>query len=88
MDLWGYRDRDTARLAGVQRKFKPEGMSLTATEEHREIGLALDFEPPLQGYFIVTTAPDDAVLQRIAGEAVLAQKAQGRDIAISMWGWA
>ena len=87
VDLWGYRDRDSARLVGVQCKLKAEGVKLTATEVHREIGLALDFKPPLQEYFIVTTAPDDVELQRIAREAVLAQKAQGRDIAISIWGW-
>jgi hypothetical protein len=52
-----------------------------------EITKALEFQPPLREYFIVTTASDDGNLQRVARELAVQQGTAGRQINVSVWGW-
>jgi cellulose synthase operon protein C len=87
VDIFGFRNEETARPAGIQCKLKGHGKRLTEKEVRDEIAGALEFQPSLREYFIVTTAPDDGNLQRVARELAVQQGNAGRQINISVWGW-
>jgi cellulose synthase operon protein C len=87
VDIFGFRNEDTTRPAGVQCKLKADGKRLTEKEVRDETKKALEFQPLLPEYFIVTTASDDGNLQRVAREIALRQGTAGRQINISVWGW-
>ena len=53
-----------------------------------EVNKALKFEPLLSEYYIVTTAPDDTKLQRLALRlSVSASKERQIDLNVRVWGW-
>ncbi|WP_108462916.1 tetratricopeptide repeat protein [Devosia naphthalenivorans] len=87
VDLFGYRKEDTARTVGIQCKLKGPGKKLTANEVREEVAKALTFKPPLKEYFIVTTAPDDAVMQELARELTAEHSQTAHPIRIQIWGW-
>ena len=87
VDLFGFRNQDTARPVGIQCKLKGEGKQLSEKEVRDEAKMALTFEPALREYFIVTTAPDDGNLQRIARELTIEAANSGRSMMINVWGW-
>jgi tetratricopeptide (TPR) repeat protein len=87
VDIFGFRNEDTTRPAGIQCKLKTNGKRLTEKEVRDEITKALDFRPSLREYIIVTTAPDDGNLQRVARELAVQQGNAGRQINIGVWGW-
>jgi cellulose synthase operon protein C len=87
VDIFGFRNEDTARPAGIQCKLKADGKRLTEKEVRDELSKALEFEPRLREYFIVTTAADDGNLQRVVRELAVQQGNAGRQINISVWGW-
>ena len=66
VDLTGLRDGQPERVVGVQCKLKGEGQKLTEAEVRAEVEKALTFLPPLSEYIIVTTAPDDEKIQKLA----------------------
>jgi tetratricopeptide (TPR) repeat protein len=45
------------------------------------------FQPPLTEFILVTTAPDDAKIQKAARLLELEVRAAGRALTISVWGW-
>ena len=88
VDLTGLRDGQPDQIVGVQCRLKSEGQILTDAEVRKEVEKALTFTPPLAEYFIVTTAPDDEKLQRLAHElSISASKDRDRPIKIRVWGW-
>jgi tetratricopeptide (TPR) repeat protein len=87
VDIFGFRNADTARPVGIQCKLKEEGKRLTEKEVRDEIEKALGFRPLLGEYFIVTTSRDEGDLQQLARELAVEQRQSGRQITINVWGW-
>lgn len=87
LDLIGRRNGAADRIVGVQCKLKGEGRKLSEAEVRREVGRALRYTPKLREYFIITTAPDDTSMQRVALSLQAYQFSRGRDVAIEIWGW-
>lgn len=88
VDLTGLRDGQPDQIVGVQCRLKSEGQILTDAEVRTELEKALTFTPPLSEYFIVTTAPDDEKLQRLAHElSISASKDRDGPLKTRIWGW-
>jgi cellulose synthase operon protein C len=87
VDLFGVRNEDTTRSVGIQCKLKGEGKRLTEKEVREEVRKAMNFQPPLREYFIVTTASDEGNLQRVVRELTIEAANTGRSISINVWGW-
>lgn len=60
VDIYG--EDDLSRFVGVQCKLTNDSITINTVEE--EIVKAEEFEPPLQVYYIATTSPRDARLQK------------------------
>jgi tetratricopeptide (TPR) repeat protein len=86
VDLVGIRNGDPAHLVGIQCKLKGVGHKLTEKEVRDEVEKTATF-PELREYFIITTAPDDVELQRLASELTVDLAANGRPLLIYVWGW-
>ena len=82
VDIFGFRNQNSAHAVGVQCKLKGPDAELTEREIEDEVKKALTFVPPLREYFIVTTGPDDTDLQRAARELTIKAAANGRQISI------
>src|SRR6516225_1383523 len=87
VDLFGFRSEAPTRPVGIQCKLKSEGTRLTEKEVRDEVKKALNFEPALREYFIVTTSPDDGKLQQIARQLSIDITNSGRSLSINVWGW-
>lgn len=87
VDLVGLRKGKVGKLVGIQCKKKKPNEKLTATEVRAEVRKALRYKPKLVEYIIVTTAPNDRVLDQLAQKLTLAQKEKGRSLKIEVWGW-
>ena len=88
VDLCGKRNGDPSHHVGVQCKLKADGKKLTKAIIKDEVEKALTFEPALTEYFIITTAPDDAALQKYARTLELdINRKCGRSFSIQIWGW-
>ena len=88
VDIVGSRNQDPNCIVGIQCKLKGEGKTLTAGEISDEVEKALKFVPPLSEYIIVTTAPDDAKLDKVAHElSIASSKGRAKSIKIQVFGW-
>ncbi len=88
VDIFGHRDGDVSRPVGIQCKLKAVGRELLEQEVRAEVNKALEFEPPLTEYVIVTTAPDDANLQSLANKLSFEiSKSRPLDLNIHIFGW-
>ena len=88
VDIVGCRNRDPAHQVGIQCKLKSDGHKLSEKEVRAEVNKALEFEPPLTEYVIVTTAPDDANLQSVANEiSIEVSQSRPLDLSIHIFGW-
>ena len=88
VDLTGLRDDQPERIVGVQCKLKSEGQRLTEAEVRAEVEKALTFSPPLSEYIIVTTAPDDEKIQKLAHQlSISASENRGKPLKIRILGW-
>ena len=88
VDLTGVRDGRPERIVGVQCRLKSEGQRITEAEVQAEVEKALTFSPPLSEYIIVTTAPDDGELQRLAHQlSISASENREKPIKIRILGW-
>jgi tetratricopeptide (TPR) repeat protein len=52
-----------------------------------EVEASAQFAPPIHEFILVTTAPDDATIQREARLLEERVRAAGRDLSIAVWGW-
>ena len=87
VDLSGIRDDQPENLVGVQCRKKSE-KRLTEDEVRGEVAKALTFSPPLSEYIIVTTAPDDGKLQRLAHQlSVSASEDRETPLKVRVFGW-
>ena len=88
VDILGIRGGDPNHIVGIQCKLKSDGISLDQAEVHKEIEKALTFQPLLSEFIIVTTAPTDANLDRLAQElSTSASEDRAKNIRISIFGW-
>ncbi len=87
MDMYGYRDGDTAKIVGVQCKCKGQGAKASEKELRADFEKALKYEPRLTEYFFTTTADDDASLSTVAAKLTEEQRVLGRTIVVRAWGW-
>ena len=87
VDLTGIRDDRPENLVGVQCRLKSEDQ-LTEVEIQAEVEKALTFSPPLSEYLIVTSAPDDGELQRLAHQlSISCSKSREKPLKIRILGW-
>ena len=88
IDIVGCRDGVPTQIVGIQCKLKSAGKILDEKEVREEFAKALTFKPPLAEFIIVTTAPDDGKLQRLALELSICESAnRGTNITIRVLGW-
>lgn len=88
VDIYGKRDGDPSCYVGIQCKLKGDEKQLTESIIKEEVDKALTFEPILKEYIIITTAPDDAKLQKYARILELEIKEKtSRVLSIQIWGW-
>lgn len=88
VDITGLRDGNPKKIVGVQCKLKGDGNDLTEAEIRKEVKKALRFRPPLSEYIIVTTAPTDGKLDRLALELSVPESADHpMGMRVSVWGW-
>jgi len=87
VDVYG-TDRVAGLFTGVQCKGKDGdyGSALTEAELRSEVAKAMTFQPPLNAYVVLTTAPNDASIQRLARELSAKHKAQGL-FEVQVTGW-
>lgn len=85
VDIYGFRDKDPNRLVGVQCKKSDD--PITKTELKAELTKAKKFNPPIAEFIIVTTAPRDGKIQKIALELTNSLAKTARPILVSVWGW-
>jgi predicted Zn-dependent protease len=71
---------------GIQCKWKKYGNKLTEKEISKEIEKAIQFNPPLDHFFILTTAQKDAVLEKMVRE-ITEQHKEKELFSVSIWGW-
>src|SRR5687767_14557813 len=89
VDVFGQRGGGAGPLVGVQCKGKDAdfGGAVDADELEAEVKKTEKFKPPLREFILVTTAPDDAVIQQHARLLEERVRREGRDLSISVWGW-
>ena len=88
VDILGVRAGDPNHIVGIQCKLKGEGKYLDEVEVREEVEKALAFRPLLSEFIIVTTAPTDVTLDRLAHELTTsASKGRAKNIKISVLGW-
>jgi tetratricopeptide (TPR) repeat protein len=89
IDIYGRRGGGSGPLVGVQCKGKDSdyGSIVSEHELRREVTKTEKFEPALSEFILITTAPNDAVIQEAARRLEQEVRAAGRDLSISVWGW-
>jgi hypothetical protein len=89
VDIYGRRGGGSGLIVGVQCKGKNANYKreVTEAELRREVEKTKKFRPALSEFILVTTAPDDAVIQEAARVMEQEVRASGRTLSISVWGW-
>jgi len=89
VDIFGRRGGGNGPLVGIQCKGKDRdyGGVVTEDELRREVKKTQKFKPSLKEFILITTAPNDAVIQEKARLLETEVRAAGRDLSISVWGW-
>ncbi|MBL7235906.1 hypothetical protein IFJ82_11365 [Novacetimonas hansenii] len=87
VDVYG-TNRVENLFTGVQCKGKDAdyGGELTEKELRAEVDKALKFQPPLEAFIVVTTAPNDVTIQKIAREISAENKKRGL-FEVRVTGW-
>ena len=87
VDVYG-TDRLAGLFTGVQCKGKDGdyGGTLTEAELRAEVAKAMTFQPSLDAYVVLTTAPNDAVIQRVARQLAADHRSQGL-FEVHVTGW-
>ncbi|MCS3961687.1 tetratricopeptide (TPR) repeat protein [Bradyrhizobium japonicum] len=68
-------------------KDRDYGKGVTERELKAEVKKSADFKPPIREFILITTAPDDAEIQKAARMLEREVRSGGRDLSISVWGW-
>jgi predicted ATPase len=88
VDIYGTR-KESGALVGIQCKGKDAnfGRAVSTTELRSEVAEAKNFNPALDEFILITTAPDDV---RISEEARLISDELKREqlpLRVAVWGW-
>ncbi len=86
VDVYGYRDRDTSQLVGVQCK-KKYGAEVSEAELRTEVNKAKKFKPAISEFILVTTAPRDQNIQTVARTITSELQGTDRPFPVFVWGW-
>ena len=88
IDLLGRRRTIASdHWVGIQCKLTIKSAKLDKKVVRDEGTAALTVEPPLKELIIVTTAPDDTILDTEAAKFTDEQAKSGRDFTVQVWGW-
>ena len=88
VDVWGWRSDNVEHIVGIQCKQKGFGQQLEEQEVREEWAQALEFEPPIKEFYILTTADNDVKMEQLARELCLELlRKTGRSVPFSVWGW-
>ncbi|WP_119303024.1 PIN domain-containing protein [Dongia deserti] len=88
VDLYGRRrNRSLDHWVGIQCKLAIKATKLPRNTVDKEATQALNFNPPLKEFIIVTSAEDDEFLDERARLFTAAQASLGRDFEVQVWGW-
>lgn len=89
VDVFGRRGGGTGSLVGVQCKGKDSGFGKPVTEKElvSEVEKARSFQPRLDEFKLITTAPDDQKIQQAARLLEEKIRADGWPLSIEVWGW-
>lgn len=86
VDVYGRRERRDHHWVGVQCKQKSDSQEITKDELEREVDEAKNFRPALSELIVVTTAPDDAKIQKVARD--ITQRHEEEELfSVDVWGW-
>lgn len=88
VDIYGRRG-GTGALVGVQCKGKSGnyGNAVTEKELREEIKKTEEFQPPLNEFILITTARDDAKIQKTARLLEQEISSKRRNLSVQVWGW-
>lgn len=86
VDVYGRRNGRPNYWVGIQCKLKDDSEEVTKTELEKEVVKAKDFQPALSEFIIVTTASDDAKIQKIARRITQRHENDGL-FSVEVWGW-
>jgi tetratricopeptide (TPR) repeat protein len=88
VDIFGRRNGH-GNYVGVQCKGKDVdyGGGVTTAELRSEVEKSEAFRPAIGEFILITTAPDDAEIQKAARELENETRARGRPLTIAVWGW-
>ncbi len=88
VDVYGTDRHEGGRFTGVQCKGRDAsyGSALKESELRDEVAKALTFQPPLEVFVVVTTAPNDVAIQKIAREISRKHEGDGR-FEVRVMGW-
>ncbi len=87
VDIFGIRDGNADWQVGMQCKLKSDGHFLSEDEVRAEVRKAQTFRPPLNEYFIITTAPDDVAMQDLAREITQDLAKSRKPMRVFVWDW-
>jgi tetratricopeptide (TPR) repeat protein len=89
VDVYGKRGSPSGHYVGIQCKGKDAnyGGAVTKAELEEEIEASAKFNPSIREFILVTTAPDDAIIQEEARLLESRVRAAGRDLSIAVCGW-
>lgn len=89
VDIYGRQNGEGDKWIGVQCKGKDAnyGQVVTEAELRDEVNKTRGFEPELSEFYLITTAPDDAVIQKAARTITNERTKEGRPLSVNVWGW-
>jgi tetratricopeptide (TPR) repeat protein len=89
VDIWGRRGGQDTRWVGIQCKGKSDDYhgGVTEAELRGEVRKSRTFIPALSEFIIVTTAPDDAAIQKVARVVTQENEDSGSPMEVNVWGW-
>ena len=86
VDIYGRRGGQGDHWVGIQCKLKADAEEITQSELEAEVAKARQFTPSLSDFVVITTAQDDAKIQRVARH--ITQQHEKQDLfTVSVWGW-
>lgn len=89
VDIVGRKNGKGDEWVGVQCKGKDInfGHQVTEAELREEVRKCLEFKPPISEFYLISTAMDDATIQKVARTITDEQTRSGRPLSVNVWGW-
>ncbi len=89
VDIFGRENGKGVRWIGVQCKGKNRsyGGKVTENELRKEVNETRNFVPELTEFYLITTAPDDAEIQKVARIITDERTKEGKPLTVSVLGW-